>query len=129
MKLNNFLFSGIFFKDNVIIYPDLIKVKVALDNGEILGIETSGYLNNHEERKIDSVKISIDEAKKNLNNELEIKSEGLAIIPTEWQSEILCYEFKGKIDEREFLIYINATNGREEDILLIKDTPNGTLTM
>ena len=116
-------------QDNVIIYPDLIKVKVALDNGEILGIETSGYLNNHEERKIDSVKISIDEAKKNLNNELEIKSEGLAIIPTEWQSEILCYEFKGKIDEREFLIYINATNGREEDILLIKDTPNGTLTM
>ena len=29
-----------YMQDNVIMYPDLIKVKVALDNGEILGIET-----------------------------------------------------------------------------------------
>ena len=116
-------------QNDVIIYPDLIKVKVALDDGEILGIETTGYLNNHAERQIKEPQITIEDAKKNLNKELNIMSEGLAIIPTEWQSEILCYEFKGKIEEQEFLIYINAENGREEDILLIKDTPNGTLTM
>ena len=116
-------------QNDIIMYPDLIKVKVALDDGEILGIETTGYLNNHEERTIQEPQITIEEAKKNLNKELNIMSEGLAIIPTEWQSEILCYEFKGKIEEQEFLIYINAENGREEDILLIKDTPNGTLTM
>ncbi len=116
-------------QNNVIMYPDLIKVKVALDDGEILGVETSGYLNNHQERNIDNVKITLDEAKKNLNKEIQIESEGLAVIPTEWQSEILCYEFKGKIDDQEFLVYINAENAREEDILIIKDTPNGTLTM
>ena len=60
---------------------------------------------------------------------MNIESEGLAIIPTEWKSEILCYEFKGKIDNREFLVYINAENGKEEDILIITNTPNGTLTM
>ena len=53
----------------------------------------------------------------------------MAVIPTEWQSEILCYEFKGKVQDTEFLVYINAENGREEDILVIKDTPNGILTM
>ena len=116
-------------QNNVIMYPDLIKVKVALDDGEILGVEASGYLNNHQERNIDNVKITLDEAKKNLNKEIQIESEGLAVIPTEWQSEILCYEFKGKIDDQEFLVYINAENAREEDILIIKDTPNGTLTM
>ena len=116
-------------QENVVMYPDLIKVKVALDDGEILGVETSGYLNNHQERNISNVKITVDEAKKNLNKDIQIESEGLAVIPTEWQSEILCYEFKGKIDEQEFLVYINAENGREEDILIIKDTPNGTLTM
>ena len=116
-------------QENVVMYPDLIKVKVALDDGEILGIETSGYLNNHIERNISNVKITKDEAKKNLNKDIQIESEGLAVIPTEWQSEILCYEFKGKIEDQEFLVYINAENGREEDILIIKDTPNGTLTM
>lgn len=116
-------------QNDVVIYPDLIKVKVALDNGEVLGIETTGYLNNHTERNVSNVKITMEEAKKNLNKDLEINSEGLAIIPTEWQTEILCYEFKGKIDEKEFLVYINAENGREEDILIITNTPNGTLTM
>ena len=38
-------------QENVTIYPDLIKVKIALDNGEILGMETSGYLNNHTDRR------------------------------------------------------------------------------
>lgn len=117
-------------QNDVVMYPDLIKVKVALDNGEVLGIETTGYLNNHiENRDISNVKISKEEAKKTLNKDLQVGSEGLAVIPTEWKTEILCYEFKGKVEDREFLVYINAENGREEDILMITNTPNGTLTM
>lgn len=115
-------------QDNVVMYPDLIKVKVALDNGEILGLESTGYLNNHQKRDISNVKITKEEAKKNLNKNLEITSEGMAVIPTEWKTEILCYEFKGEVDEREFLVYINAENGKEEDVLVITNTPNGTLT-
>ena len=115
-------------QDNVVIYPDLIKLKIALDNGEILGMETSGYLNNHTVRNIPNVKILKEEAKNNLNKHLTISSEGLAIIPTEWKTEILCYEFKGKIDDTDFLVYVNAENGREENILVIIDTPNGILT-
>lgn len=118
-----------YLQDNVVMYPDLIKVKVALDNGEILGIETTGYLSNHIKRDTSKVRITKEEAKKNLNKNLDIQSEGLAVIPTEWKTEILCYEFKGKVDDREFLVYINAENGREEDILIITNTPNGTLTM
>ena len=116
-------------QDGVVMYPDLIKVKIALDDGEVLGIETTGYLNNHTERDISKVAITKEEAKKTLNKDLQIESEGLAYIPTEWETEILCYEFKGKVEDREFLVYINAENGREEDILIITDTPNGTLTM
>ena len=116
-------------QDDVVLYPDLIKVKVALDNGEVLGVETTGYLNNHTIRDVSNVKITVNEAKSSLNQDLQIESQGLAVIPTEWKSEILCYEFKGKVDDKEFLVYINAENGREEDILIITDTPNGTLVM
>ncbi len=115
-------------QDGVIMYPDLIKVKVALDNGEILGLECTGYLNNHTQRDISKVKITKEDAKKNLNKNLEIIGENMAVIPTEWKTEILCYEFKGKVDGKEFLVYINAENGKEEDILVITNTPNGTLT-
>lgn len=118
-----------YVQNDVVVYSDLIKVKVALDNGEVLGIETTGYLNNHTQRDISNVKISKESAKKTLNKDLQIASDGLAIIPTEFKTEILCYEFKGKVDDKEFLVYINAENGREEDILIITNTPNGTLTM
>ncbi len=117
-----------YLQDNVTIYPDLIKLKIALDDGEILGIETSGYLNSHMTRDIKQPKISKEKASENLNKKLEIKSEGLAIIPTEWQTEVFCYEFKGKIENMDFLVYVNAETGKEEDILLIVNTPNGTLT-
>lgn len=116
-------------QDNVIMYPDLIKVKVALDNGEILGIETTGYLNSHMQRIINKPKITKEQAKKTLNKNLNIEYEGLAMIPTQYKTEILCWEFKGKIDDTEFLVYINAENGREEDILTIVNTPDGILTM
>ena len=118
-----------YMQNDVIIYPDLIKLKVALDNGEILGIETTGYLNSHNERNLEEVQITKEKAKESLNKDLEILSEGLAVIPTEYQTEVLCWEFKGKVEDTEFLVYINAKTGREEDILVILNTPNGTLTM
>ncbi len=115
--------------DGIVVYPDLIKVKVALDNGEILGVETDGYLNSHTSRNFGKISLSIEEARDKLNSDLEIIDEGMAIIPTEWKTEILCYEFKGKANDREFLVYINCETGKEEDILVILDTPGGTLTV
>ena len=112
----------------VTIYPDLIKLKIALDDGSILGLEATGYLNTHTQRDFPETSISEDEARNVLNPELEILSTGLSIIPTKWKTEIYCYEFKGKIDGNDFLVYINAQSGKEEDVLLIVNTPNGTLT-
>ena len=130
MKQNGFItINYAYVQENVVIYPDLIKLKIALDDGEILGMETTGYLNNHQQRYISKIKITMEEAKNKINKDLQISSQGLAIIPTKWQTEILCYEFKGKIDDTDFLVYINCENGKEQDILVIKDTPDGVLTM
>ncbi len=97
-------------QEGVVIYPDLIKLKIALDNGEIMGIETEGYINNHTDRTIPNPKITLEKAKENLNKNFQITSEGLAIIPTEWKTEIFCYEFKGKVNDTDFLVYVNAIN-------------------
>ena len=115
-------------QDDVIMYPDLIKVKVALDNGEILGIETTGYLNSHTERKLEEPKVTKEQAKESLNKNLNIESESLAVIPTEWKTEVLCWEFEGNVEGLDFIVYVNAETGKEEDILIITNTPEGTLT-
>lgn len=116
-------------QDGVILYPDLIKVKISLDDGKVYGVEAAGYIFNHTTRNNLKPSISQEKAKSILNSSIEIISSDLALIPTESNSEILTYEFKGKIDNREFLIYINADNAREEKVLLVIDNKNGVLTM
>lgn len=116
-------------QDGVILYPDLIKVKISLDDGKVYGVEAAGYIFNHTTRNNLKPSISQEKAKSILNSSLEIISSDMALIPTESNSEILTYEFKGKIDDREFLIYINADNAREEKVLLVIDNKNGVLTM
>lgn len=116
-------------QDDVIVYPDLIKVKVALDNGQILGIETTGYLNNHEKRNINKTGIITDkEAQKVVNKDLKIENSRLAIIPTEYKTEKFCWELKGTVEEKTFLIYVNAKTGKVDDVLVLLQNENGTIT-
>ena len=116
-------------EDDVIVYADLIKVKIALDNGDILGIETTGYLNNHEKRNINKTNIiSSNQATKMANDNLKIENTRLAIIPTEFKTEIFCWEVKGQVEDRDFLLYVNAKTGKVEDILVIIESANGVLT-
>lgn len=115
--------------ENIIVYPDLIKVKVALDNGEILGMESTGYLNSHTNRDVANIKITKEEAIASINSNVNIENVRLAIIPTEFNSEKICWEIKGKVTERDFLVYVNVENGKEEDILMILNSPEGTVAM
>ena len=90
--------------------------------------KATGYLNCHYTRTIDKDIISSEKAKEFINPNIQIENERLAIIPTEYDTEIYCWEIQGKVANSEFLVYINAKTGEEEDILVIIDTPNGTLT-
>lgn len=116
-------------ENGIIMYPDLIKVKLALDNGEVLGFEAKGYLNSHTQRDLPSEKISIDDARLTLNPKLEILSEKKAVIPKDDKTEKYCYEFKGIVNDKNFLVYINTQTGEEEEILVILETEGGTLTI
>ena len=116
-------------QNDVVLYPDLIKVKIAMDDGEVCSLETTGYIFNHKERTDITATISMDEARDVLNKNIEVKSERIAIIPTDSKDEVLTYEFKGKVNDKDFIIYVNAKTGEEEDVLLIINTSGGTLTM
>ena len=116
-------------ENGILIYPDLIKVKVALDNGEVLGMEALGYLNAHTNRNFTENIISIEEARTKLSDNVEIANERMAVIPLDDKTEKYCYEFQGRVENKQFLVYINAETGAEEEILILLETPGGTLTI
>ncbi len=116
-------------KDGVVHYSDLVKVKVALDNGEVIGLETNGYIMNHTQRSNLTPRLTRQEARGYVSEHLSIDSAKLALIPKDSKREVLCYEFQGTSNGKNFLIYINAENGREEEILLLIESENGILTV
>ncbi|MFS0863534.1 germination protein YpeB [Fredinandcohnia sp. 179-A 10B2 NHS] len=103
------------------IYPDSIKMKVALDDGNIIGFTARDYLMAHKEREIPKPKISKEEARKKMNSNLEIMEDRLAIITNELNEDVLCYEFLGTINNDTYRIFINAENGFEEKVEKLKN--------
>jgi germination protein YpeB len=115
-------------KEGVLLYPDMLKVKVALDNGEVVGFDSYHFLMAPKNRKNLTPKLTEAQAKAKVTQRLEIDRVKLAIIPMPGNREALCYEFKGKYKDNDFFVYINAENGNEENILQIIKDESGTLT-
>lgn len=119
-----------FFEDNIIYYPDLIKISIALDTGEVTNYNATGFLMNHIKRDIPKKIISKIDAQKNLSKYLKPINCNLALIPTSGLNESLCYEFEciGENDDK-VLVYINAQTGLEDQIFILLNSDNGTLVM
>lgn len=129
-KTNGIATVNFAYKQNsVTCYSDLIKVKVALDDGEIIGMEANGYVMNHEMREIITPRLTKQEAREKISPHLSIDAVSLALIPKDSKREVLCYEFKGTSNGRNFLVYINAETGKEEDIQILIESPDGILTI
>lgn len=82
-------------------YTDLIKVGVAMDTGEIMLLETSGYLTNHTDRAFKVPEHTVDEAAEKISSDLEIEKTSMTLIPTDSGGEVRCYEFLCLSEENE----------------------------
>jgi len=116
-------------QDGYTVFPDLVKVKVSLENGEIIGFESRGYIMNHIYRDIPEPKISKEEALKNINSSLNAEFSSMAIIPLESGSEACCYVLKGKVSDKNFLVFVNTQTGFIEDMQILLETPGGILAV
>lgn len=112
-----------------IYYPDLIKVGISMDNGELLMVESRGFLANHYDRTFSDPGSTVEQAKAVLSSNLTVVSSKEVVIPTGGKNEKLCYEFLCHgYDEREILVYIDAYTLQEDDILILLRTDGGTMT-
>lgn len=130
LRERNILYVNFAYKqDDVVIYPDLIKVQVALDNGQILGYEALGFLMSHHKRELPAPKLTLEQARAKVSPRLQVLSSRMAVVPTTGLDEVLTYEFKARLGSDNFLVYINALTGDEERIFKLIKLPNGTLTL
>ena len=111
-------------------YTDLIKVGVALDDGQVVSIDARGYLSSHKERQIAIPELSVQEAMASVSETLTVESSRLSIIPSPGENDLLTYEFLCTAqDGQQVLVYINAMTGAEEQILILQISDTGVLTL
>ena len=117
-------------EDGVYCYPDLVKVSVALDTGDVVGFEAAGYLTHHGSRDLPSPAVDAGDAQALVDGSLTVLSHQLALIPTGGEYEVLCHEFKCQAgDGSHVIIYVNAQTGKQQHILLLLEDESGTLVL
>ena len=119
----------IYAQDDVVFYPDMVKVSVDLADGSIIGFDAINYLTNHKDRKKPALTLTAESAAGALTPSREPNARQKAVIPLPNGEEAWCHEFRFDSEEQSWLVYIDATTGEEANILGVYTTENGTFTM
>lgn len=115
--------------NNVVLYPDLIKVKVDMENSNVIGYDATSYYTNHVARNLGKASMSISDAQTKIPSEFEVKNKRLVLAPLDYNREVLCYEFECEKEGVTYYFYINAETGEEENILKVLKTNDGSKLM
>ena len=120
-------------QQDVMMYPDLIKVSVSKADGSITGFDSRGYLINNvarDETITGKTVYDMEDAQSILNPTLTVESARKCVIPSTDLKEVLTFEFKCKAEDgTDVLVYINANTLDEEQLLLLVIDDNGVLTV
>jgi len=117
-------FDAVAEKDGVRIYPDKVRLMIALDNGQLVGLDAAPYYAFHQSRTFPA-KISLDQAVRKLRPNFQVLESRLAVIAKSGNQEVYSYEFRGRYQGEEYLVYLNASTGAEEKIQRVIKTPRG----
>lgn len=114
--------------NNVIIYPDLIKVKVDLSTGVIIGYEATSYYMNHKNRSIAAPSFDAAAARSQIAGlGFSVLNTKLCLAPIEYRDEVFCYQFEAQKNGETYYFFINAITGDEEEILKVVQANDATL--
>lgn len=115
-------FTYVSKRDGVLVYPEKISLRVALDNGQVAGMQANDYVYEKDNGvDIPKAKLTAAQAKKYLNPDFKISYDRLSLIKNDMSEEVLTYEFGGVINDTEYRIFINADTGNEENIERVRE--------
>lgn len=113
-------------QEEVLLYPDQVKIQVALDNGEVTGFEGTPFYMYHHQRVLPTARLSESNLRKIISPRLKVTLIRPALIVDTWGKEILTWEVRGTFYEEKFVIFYNADTGSEEAIIRITPLPEFT---
>jgi len=113
-------------QDEVILYPDLIKLEMSMETGKIIGIECTDYFANHTARDIPEPGYGMADILARIGESVYADSVRRAIIPYNagerqvWESHVIS-------GRDEYLIYSDADTGEEILIYQLVHMADGTI--
>lgn len=113
-------------QDETLLYPDLVKLQLRMDTGEVVGLEANNYLMNHHERENLAPVLTKAQAVAKVPVPAEEEKARLCLIP-QLGTERLCYEIPVTYADQEYRVYIDALTGEEADVLLMLTDAQGSL--
>jgi len=114
-------------QNGIIVYPDLVKVRVCATSGNVYGLEATSYYANHCERDIVSPVLTKAQAKERVSDTLFVREGRLCVVPIGEKTEKTCYEFVGVKDGETYYAYIDAVNGRQVEMFKVIGSGEGEL--
>jgi len=111
-------------QNGVSLQTELIKVSLAMDNGELVGFDARNYWINHHPRHLEEPKLSAAEAQKRISPRLQVAGEPqLALVADVRGEERLAWEVSGQMDDQRYRIFIDAADGREINVIRVAGDP------
>lgn len=126
---NDIYFNIAPVKKDIILYPDLIKVKVNLTTGTIIGYDATSYYTNHTERNLAKGRETFNSAERKVQKDFKILGSRYVLTPLDYNREVVCIEVEAEKNNGTYYFYYNCLTGELENILKVIETDNGNLLM
>ena len=129
-SVNNHIYLNIAPTENdIILYPDLVKVKVDMASGAVIGYDATNYFINHIPRALKKTGHNANEFKSNLPKDMTVKNQRLVLAPLDYNREVICFEYECEKEGATYYFYLNAENGEEENVLKVIQTDDSSKLM
>ena len=115
-----------FIENGIIHYPDLIKLKISLVDGAVIGLDAQNFLYNHVTRHYSDTAGDVNAITYKEGFTPIVKRR--VIIPNEWGKEREAYEVAGSYDDAFYYIYYDLKTLEEIKVMrVIQDENQGEL--
>ncbi len=116
-------------QNGIVLYPDLVKVKIDMTSGTVVGYDATTYFTNHTARSLSKGTLTKAEAEDKVASSFKIIQSRIVLTPLDYNREVVCYEVEATKDDNTYYFYFNAQDGSTENILKVIKTDNGSLLM
>ena len=105
---------------------ELVKIKVDLALGEVVGAEALNFLANRGSHELYTATRTVEQARSAIKSLSSVGYTRLALIPKGTKT-ILCREFTCEKNGYTYIVYVGANDLKEYDVFRVVDTDQGQM--